>query len=88
MGFPDFVDFRGKIWIFEFFLPVLGLKTPSNLFLDLLPWIWVPGKPQTVLPGSFYGLGCSKIGFSNGRDPDANRIPPFRALINASPMKR
>ena len=57
---------RGNSWIFgifgifAFFNWVLGFKTYSKLFLELLPSSWVPGKPGFVLPGSFRGLVCSK----------------------------
>ena len=57
-GFLGFGDF---FWIFAFFNWVVGFKTYSNLFLELLPSSWVPGKPSFFLPGSFRGLVCSKI---------------------------
>ena len=37
----------------------------------------VPGKPSSVLPGSFHGLDSSKNKFSTCCDPDSNRIPQF-----------
>ena len=73
--------------IFKFFIAVLGPGRHSNLFLDLLPCIWVPGKPSFPLPGSTYSLGCSKIQFPNGRAPNSTPILPFRALINAFTIK-
>ena len=56
----DFLDFR-DFRVFAILNLVLGFKTYSKLFLELLPSSWVPGKPGFVLPGSFRGLGCSKI---------------------------
>ena len=47
--------------MFVVFKLVLGFKTYSKLFLELLPSFWAPGKPGFVLPGSFRGLVCSKI---------------------------
>ena len=78
----------GIFEIFVIFNWVVGLKTYSKLFLELLPSFWVPGKPGFVLPVSFRGLVCSKIQFPNSPDPDSNPIGPFRAFTNAFPMKR
>ena len=57
------------------------------MFLELLPSFLIPGLLGLVLPGSFRVLGCSKIRFPNSRDPDSNRIGPFRAFVNGFPMK-
>ena len=73
---------------FEFFKGVLGLKIDSKLFLELLPSFLIPGLLGLVLPGSFRGLGCSKIRFPNSRGPDSNRIGPFRAFVNGLAMKK
>ena len=88
MGFPGFLDFSLIFGVFEFFKGVLGLKIDSKLFLELLPSFLIPGLLGLVLPGSFRGLGCSKIRFPNSRDPDSNRIGPFRAFVNGFAMKK
>ena len=67
---------------------VLDFKIDSNLFLELLPSSWVPGKISFVLPSSFRGPRCSKIRFLNSRDPDSNRIGPFRAFVNGFAIKK
>ena len=82
------MEFSWICGFFEFFKGVLGLKIDSKLFLELLPSFLIPGLLGLVLPGSFRGLGCSKIPFPNSRDPDSNPIGPFRAFTNAFPMKR
>ena len=61
MGFPGFLEFSGIFGVFEFFKGVLGVKIDSKLFLELLPSFLIPGLLGLVLPGSFRGLGCSKI---------------------------
>ena len=78
----------GIFGIFPIFNWVLGLKTYSKLFLELLPSFWVPGKPGFVLPGSFRCQVSSKIQFPNSPAPDSNPIGPFRAFTDAFPMKR
>ena len=88
IGFPGFWDFRGIFGFLYFFALVLVLKINTKLFLKLLPSFWAPGMLKTVLRGSFRGLGCSKKPILNGRDPDSNRIQPFRAFVNAFMMKR
>ena len=86
--FRDFGIFRGIFGVFEFLEGVLGFKIDSKLFLELLPSFLIPGLLGLVLPGSFRGLGCSKIRFPNSRDPDSNRIGPFRAFVNGFAMEK
>ena len=87
MGFPGFWDFLLIFGFFEFLKGVLDLKIDSKLFLELLPSFLIPGLLGLVLPGSFRGLGCSKIRSPNSRDPDSNRIGPFRAFANGFAIK-
>ena len=84
----EFVEFSLISGVFDFFKRVLGVKIDSKLFLELLPSFLIPGLLGLVLPGSFRGLGCSKIRFPNSRDPDSNRIGPFRAFVNGFAMKQ
>ena len=51
-----------------------SFKNDYKLFLEPASSFLIPGLLGLVLPGSFRGLGCSKIRFPNGRDPDSNRI--------------
>ena len=88
MGFPGFLEFSGIFGVLESLKGALGFKIDSKLFLELLPSFLIPGLLGLVLPGSFRGLGCSKIRFPNSRDPDTNRIGPFRAFVNGFAMNK
>ena len=84
----ELLDFIVCFGICVFLNRVLGFKIDSKLFLELLPSFLIPGFLGLVLPGSFRGLGCSKIRFPNSRDPDSNGIGPFRAFVNGCAMKK
>ena len=62
--FIYFVVFR-VLWIFDFFVGFLGVRTSPNGFLDLLASFLVKELLKMMDWGSCHALVCSEFGFSN-----------------------